>query len=51
MSLFTSKQEKRFWLLALLVATTILSTLFIGQPLRRLLTSQDLQAVIFLGGC
>ena len=50
MSLFTSTQEKRFWLLALLVATTILSTLFIGQPLRRLLSSQDLQAVIFLGG-
>ena len=50
MSLFTSTQEKRFWLLALLVAITILSTLFIGQPLRRLLSSQDLQAVIFLGG-
>lgn len=50
MSLFSSTQEKRFWLLALLVAITILSTLFIGQPLRRLLSSQDLQAVIFLGG-
>lgn len=50
MSLFTSTQEQRFWLLALLVATTILSTLFIGQPLRRRLSSQDLQALVFLGG-
>ncbi len=47
---FTSSREKRFWLFAALVAITIFLTLFVGKPLEKYLMSQNLQAVLFLGG-
>ncbi|MDC8003218.1 VanZ family protein [Aureisphaera galaxeae] len=50
MSLFTSKREKRYWFFALLVLFTIITTLFVGQPLLKLLGNQDVQAFLFLAG-
>ena len=50
MSLFNSPREKRLWLWALLVLATIYSTLFIGQPLTRILESQMIQFIIFMLG-
>ena len=38
------------WFLVFLVVATIYSTLFIGQPLAKLFSSQDVQAAIFLLG-
>ena len=48
MHFFTSTREKHLWLWAFAVFTAIFSTLFIGQPLARLFSSQDFRAVIFL---
>ena len=48
MTLFTSSREKRLWLWAIAVLVTIFSTLFVGQPLIRLLSDQNVRAVIFL---
>ena len=48
MTLFTSKREKQLWLWALIVIVVIFSTLFLGQPLARLFSSQDVRAVIFV---
>ncbi len=47
---FTSSKEKKLWLWASLVAITIFSTLFIGQPFERLLRDQNTQAILFLTG-
>ena len=47
MSLFTSSREKRLWLWSLAVVVTIFSTLFIGQPLVRLYSDQNVRAIIF----
>ena len=45
-----SKKEKRYWFLTILVYITILSTLFIGQPLANELRDQNVQAIFFLLG-
>ena len=50
MPFFTSPREKRLWIWALVVFATILSTLFIGQPLAKLFASQDRRAVFFVLG-
>lgn len=50
MSLFTSPREKRLWLYAFIVVSVIFSTLFIGNPLLKLLENQDIQAVLFVLG-
>lgn len=50
MSLFTSSREKKLWLWVLVVIAAIFSTLFIGQPLFKLLANQNLQAAYFLLG-
>ncbi|WP_445381206.1 VanZ family protein [Robiginitalea sp. IMCC43444] len=50
MKYFTTSREKKSWLLALLVYGTILSTLFIGTPLSKLLRNQDTQVILFLSG-
>ena len=49
-TLFTSSREKRLWLWTGVVIIVIYSTLFIGQPLLELLSSQDLRAAFFLLG-
>ncbi|MCP4974988.1 MAG: VanZ family protein [Maribacter sp.] len=48
MPLFTSKREKQLWLWAFVVFFGIFSTLFFGQPLAKLFSSQDVRAVIFV---
>ena len=48
MPLFTSKREKHLWFWVFVVLTAIFSTLFLGQPLAELFSSQDVRAVIFL---
>jgi len=48
MTLFKSSREKRLWLWALAVLVTIFSTLFVGQPLIKLFSDQNVRAVIFL---
>lgn len=48
--MFTSKREKNLWLWALVIITTIFSTLFIWQPLLQLFGSQNIQAAIFVLG-
>ena len=45
-----SRREKRLWIWGLVVYATILSTLFLGQPLRFLMQNQDVQAFLFLSG-
>ena len=46
----TDIREKYLWLAVILVYLTILSTLFIGQPLANELRDQNVQAVVFLLG-
>lgn len=48
MPLFTSKREKHLWFWVFVVLVAIFSTLFLGQPLAELFSSQDVRAVIFL---
>ncbi|NNK76749.1 MAG: VanZ family protein [Maribacter sp.] len=48
MTLFTSKREKKLWLWAFVVFLGIFATLFFGQPLADLFSSQDLRAIIFV---
>jgi len=48
MPFFTSPREKHLWIWVFLVTCTIFSTLFVGQPLARILADQNIQAVIFL---
>ncbi len=43
-------KEKQYWFWAILVYSTILSTLFIGQPLANELRDQNVQAIFFLLG-
>ncbi len=50
MPLFTSSREKHLWIWAFSVFAAIFSTLFIGQPLARLLANQNIQAVFFVLG-
>ena len=50
MTLFASPKEKALWFSALVVAITIFSTLFVGQPFERLLRDQNTQAILFLSG-
>jgi len=50
MLFFKSLREKRYWFWVLLVYFTILSTLFIGQPLANELRDQNVQAIFFLLG-
>ena len=50
MSFFTSSRERNRWIRALLVCIVIYATLFLGEPLTRLLENQDLRAVLFLSG-
>ncbi len=47
MALFTSKREKQLWLWVFAVIIAIFSTLFFGQPLAELFSSQDARAVVF----
>ncbi len=47
MALFKSKKERRLWIWTVLTLFAIFSTLFIGRPLAKLLSSQDVQAIIF----
>ncbi len=46
----TTIKEKQYWFWAILVYVTILSTLFIGQPLANELRDQNVQAIFFLLG-
>jgi len=48
MPLFTSTREKHLWFWVFVVFVAIFSTLFLGQPLAELFSSQDARAVIFL---
>jgi len=48
MTLFTSNREKRLWFWVIVVIVAIFSTLFLGQPLIELFSSQDLRAIIFV---
>ena len=48
MPLFTSTREKHLWFWVFVVFVAIFSTLFLGQPLAELFSSQDVRAVIFL---
>ncbi len=50
MPYFTSLREKWYWFWIILVYITILSTLFIGQPLANELRDQNVQAIFFLLG-
>ena len=50
MPLFTSRREKHLWLWTFAVVLAIFSTLFVGRPLAKLFSSQDVQAVIFVLG-
>ena len=50
MPLWTTIKEKRYWFWVILVYVTILSTLFIGQPLANELRDQNVQAIFFLLG-
>ncbi len=47
---FTFSRERRLWLYAFLMVMTIFSTLFLGRPFLVLLSNQDIQAALFLGG-
>lgn len=47
MPFFTSSREKHLWIWTLIVISTIFSTLFIGQPLTRVLSDQNVQAIFF----
>ena len=47
MAIFTSSQEKRLWLYALIVLVAILSTLIMGRPLQEMLRDQNIQAIFF----
>jgi VanZ family protein len=47
---YTSPQEKRIWLLALLVVVIIFATLFVGSPLAGLVQDQNVAAAFFLLG-
>ncbi len=46
----TEIREKHLWIAVTVVYLTILSTLFIGQPLANELRDQNVQAVVFLSG-
>jgi Ca2+/Na+ antiporter len=48
--MWTSIKEKQYWFWVILVYVTILSTLFIGQPLANELRDQNVQAIFFLLG-
>ncbi len=48
MPLFTSSREKHLWLWAFAVFAAIFSTLFIGEPLAKLFSDQDIRAAVFL---
>ena len=48
MSVFTSSREKRLWVWAFVVFLAIFATLFLGQPLAQLFSSQDVRAAVFL---
>ena len=48
MPLFKSSQEKRLWLYVLLVWIAIVSSLFLGYPLLKILGNQNMQALIFI---
>ena len=50
MNLFSSKREKRLWLYALICWIMILSLLFLGQPLLKLFSDQNIPAGIFIVG-
>ena len=50
MPLFTSSREKQLWSWSFVVFAAIFSTLFIGQPLARILANQNIQAVFFVLG-
>lgn len=50
MPVWKSIREKQYWLWAILVYITILTTLFIGQPLANELRDQNVQAIFFLLG-
>lgn len=50
MNLFSSKREKRLWLYALICWIMILSLLFLGQPLLKLFSDQNIQAGFFIFG-
>ncbi len=50
MNRITEIREKHLWIAVAVVYLTILSTLFIGQPLANELRDQNVQAVIFLSG-
>lgn len=50
MPVWKSIKEKKYWFWAILVYVTILSTLFIGQPLAYELRDQNVQAIFFLLG-
>jgi len=48
MPLFKSSHEKRLWLYVLLVWIAIVSSLFLGYPLLKILGNQNMQALIFI---
>ena len=50
MPLFTSEKEKQLWLYVFLIGLTIYSTLFFGQPLAKIFSDQNRQAILFLLG-
>lgn len=50
MPFFTSSREKYRWFWAFLIFATIISTLFMGQPLANQLRDQNIQAIFFLSG-
>ena len=47
MSLFTSPREKHLWFWASVIVAVIFSTLFVGQPVTKLFSDQNIQAIIF----
>jgi glycopeptide antibiotics resistance protein len=47
MGIFKSFKEQKYWLGAVLISLTILSTLFIGQPLLHYFENQNLRAAVF----
>ena len=49
-STFTSKKEKRYWILVMIVVGAIFISLFYIDPFEALLRDQNIQAVIFLTG-
>ncbi len=50
MFVFTSKKEKRLWILVSIIFLTIFSTLFTGHPLAELFADQNHRAIFFLIG-